>query len=579
MMIINLIKLKIMKLPTFCFRIFGLALFLAVLPGMAVAHGDEIPSDPGVANDHFTKYGQSDRYELTLYYPELIPGAEAHLMLYVADYKSNRPIDKAELKVSTLENPQLTFEVEPFSPGVYELHATFPENKTYTLNVQINHPNGADLIGITGVKAGEKLPTAEEAHAHEEPVGSWLWFVGGLLVGGLVVWFVSRRRSRVLTVALLLASAWISAPNWSPVFAHDGEEHGPKQQGGGGYGKSVYAPKETQFLFEILTQPIAIGDYQSATTMFGTIVPASGGLGVVVAPQNGRLTRVSARVGQTVRAGQTLAVLQQTVSTPDQVDIAANNSGLAVQIETAKTRLTATKREYERLKKIEDIAAGRDVQAAEANYNAALAELQTLESKALGANTAANGRTLTLTAPIDGILGPFTLTPGAEVVAGQSLFTITNLSKVYVEAQVYDRDAPVVHAGNKFLVTCSTDDHKSAEVRLISQAQNMNPGNQSQRVLFEMDNPRGEFKIGEFVTVKALDNSSSRQITVPNSALTEINGKTAVFLKHGPEEYELAYVQTGADDGTRTLILKGIAEGEKVVMNGAYEVKMMYLNQ
>lgn len=570
-----------MKLPIFNTPIFGLALFLALLPGITFAHGDEIPSDPGVANDHFTQYGQSDRYELTLYYPELLAGEEAHLMLYVADFKSNRPIDKAELKISTLENPQLVFEVVPYAPGVYELHTTFSENKAYTLNVAINHPNGADLIGVQGVEIGKKLSAAEEddAHEHEEPISSWLWFVGGLLLGGLVVWFVSRRRSRVLTAALLLVSAWFSAPNWSPVFAHDGEAHGPKEQSAGGFGKSVYAPKETQFLFEILTQPIAIGDYQSATTMFGTIVPASGGLGVVVAPQSGRLSRVSARVGQTVRAGQTLAVLQQTVSTPDQVDIAANNSGLAVQIETAKTRVTATKREYERLKKIEDIAAGRDVQAAEANYNAALAELQTLESKALRANTAANGRTLTLTAPIDGILGAFTLAAGAEVVAGQTLFTITNLSKVYVEAQVYDRDAPVVHSGNKFLVTCSTDDHKSAEVRLISQAQNMNPGNQSQRVLFEMDNPRGEFKIGEFVTVKALDNSSSRQITVPNSALTEINGKTAVFLKHGPEEYELAYVQIGEDDGTRTLILKGIGEGEKVVVNGAYEVKMMYLNQ
>ncbi|MFM9949738.1 MAG: biotin/lipoyl-binding protein, partial [Saprospiraceae bacterium] len=343
-----------MKLPIFNTPIFGLALFLALLPGITFAHGDEILSDPGVANDHFTRYGQSDRYELTLYYPELVVGTEAHLMLYVADYKSNRPIDKAELKISTLENPQLVFEVAPYAPGVYELHTTFPENKAYTLNVQVSHPNGADLIGITGVKAGEKLTSTEEVHEHEEPIGSWLWFVGGLLLGGLVVWFVSRRRSRVLTVALLLVSAWFSAPNWSPVFAHDGEEHGPKQSSGGGYGKSVYAPKETQFLFEILTQPIAIGDYQSATTMFGTIVPASGGLGVVVAPQSGRLTKVSARVGQSVRAGQVLAVLQQTVSTPDQVDIAANNSGLAVQIETAKTRVTATKREYERLKKIED---------------------------------------------------------------------------------------------------------------------------------------------------------------------------------------------------------------------------------
>jgi membrane fusion protein, heavy metal efflux system len=66
---------------------------------------------------------------------------------------------------------------------------------------------------------------------------------------------------------------------------------------------------------------------------------------------------------------------------------------------------------------------------------------------------------------------------------------------------------------------------------------------------------------------------------VPNAALTEINGKTALFLKHGPEVFELAYVQTGEDDGARTLILKGMEENEKVVVKGAYEVKMMYLNQ
>lgn len=542
------------------------------------AHGDEAAAaKPGA--DHFTLYAESDKYELTLYYPELTAGQEAHLTLFVADDATNRPIEKAELKISAAENPQQVFEVKPLSPGVYELHTTFPENKNYTLNVQVAHPNGADLIGVKGVNVGAKLRVeATVADVHDDHSSGWLWFVGGLALGMAGMWLVSRRRNRVLTAALLLASAWLSTPNWNPAFAHGDEPHGP-DSGSGGYGKEVFAPKETQFLFEILTQPIAVGDYQSATTMFGTVVPASGGLGMVSAPQSGRIVRLSAVVGQTVRAGQVLAVLQQNIGTPDQVSIAASNSGLAVQIETAKNRLTATQRELERLKKIADIAAGRDVLAAEAAYNAALAELQTIENKVVGSNTTANSRTVTLVAPISGVVGAFTLTAGAEVSAGQTVFTITNLSKVYVEAQVYDRDVQVIRAGNKFLVTCSTDDHKSAEVRLISQAQTMNPGNQSQRVLFEMDNPRGEFKIGEFVTLKALNNQTSRQISVPNSALTEINGKTAVFLKHAPEEFELAYVQTGEDDGTRTLILKGIEEGAKVVVSGAYEVKMMYLNQ
>ncbi|MBP6810497.1 MAG: efflux RND transporter periplasmic adaptor subunit [Saprospiraceae bacterium] len=543
------------------------------------AHEEETATTsatPGA--DHITVYGESDKYELTLYYPELTAGQEAHLTLYIADYQSNRPIEKAELKISTLENPQIAFEVMMLSPGVYELHSTFPENKTYTLNVELNHPNGADLIGVKGVAVGQKLSAETVVAKEHSDSNSWMWFIGGLGLGMIGMWLLSRRRNRVLTAVLVLASAWFSTPNWNPAFAHGDEPHGP-DSGGGGYGKSVFAPKETQFLFEILTQPIAVGDYQSATTMFGTVVPASGGLGVVVAPQSGRITRVNVAVGQTVRAGQTLAILQQNIGTSEQVGIATSNSGLAVQLEIAKTRVTASKRELDRLKKIEDIAAGRDVQAAEANYNQALSELQTLENKALGANTAANSRTVALIAPISGVVGTFTLTSGAEVVAGQTLLSVTNLNKVYVEAQVYDRDVAVIRAGNKFLVTCSTDDHKSAEVRLISQAQTMNIGNQSQRVLFEMDNPRGEFKIGEFVSVKALNNSTSRQITVPNSALTEINGKTAVFLKHAPEEYELAYVQTGEDDGTRTLILKGFDEGEKVVVNGVYEVKMMYLNQ
>lgn len=557
----------------------SLALFVASLPQTLFAHGDEVPTDPGVAKDHFTAYGQSDRYELTLYYPEIGAGQQATLTLFVADFKNNRPIDKAELKISATENLQIVFEAKQLSPGVYELTATFPEAKSYTLNFQINHPNGADLIAVAGVTVGKKLGASETAETPSPtPSSQWGWFLGGLLLGGLAVWFVSRRRNRALTVLLLLTSAWFSTPNWNTALAHGDEEHGPKS-GGSGYGKSVYAPKETQFLFEILTQPIAVGDYQSATTMFGTIVPASGGLGVAVAPQNGRITRVNVKVGQTVRAGQTLAVLLQNIGTSEQVGIAANNANLAVQIETAKARVTATKRELDRLKKIEDIAAAKDVQAAEANYNQALAELQTLENRAIGANTTANSRTVALVAPISGVVGAFTLAPGAEVSAGQTLFTITNLNKVYVEAQVYDRDVPVIRTGNKFLVTCSTDDHKNAEVRLISQAQTMNPGNQSQRVLFEMDNPKGEFKIGEFVTVKALNQETSRNITVPNSALTEINGKTAVFLKDGPEMFTLSYVQTGEDDGARTLILKGVEESEKVVVNGAYEVKMMYLNQ
>jgi RND family efflux transporter MFP subunit len=392
------------------------------------------------------------------------------------------------------------------------------------------------------------------------------------------MYFILKKRNRTLTLLFLVVSAWWCSPGQNFLFAHGDEEHGPKS-GSGGFGKKVEAPKETQFLFEVLTQSISKDDYQGAATMFGTVVPASGGLGAVVAPLSGRMASVRVQVGQSVRAGQVVAVLQQSVATADQVGVAASNATLALQVETAKVRLAAAQREYDRLKKIEDIAAGKDIAAAEANLNAARTELATLNARAVGANATANGRMVTLTAPVSGVIGAFTLTPGTEVTAGQTLMTITNIKKVYIEAQVYDRDLSAIRSDNRFTVTCSTDDHKTAEVRLIAQAQAMNTGNQSQRVLFEMQNPNGDFKIGEFVTLTALNNHKSRQIAVPNAALTEINGKTAVFTKRGPEIFEMTYVQTGEDDGTHTLILKGIEEGRKIVVQGAYEVKMMYLNQ
>jgi RND family efflux transporter MFP subunit len=546
------------------------------------AHGDELPTGAQARADHFAVYAQSDRYELTLYFPEIKAGEEARLQLFVADYRSNRPIEKADLKISTAENPQQVFEIQPITAGVYELRTTFSETKIYQLNVQIAHPNGTDLIGIQNVEVGKLLPhddehDAESHHSHEGEMPAWLVFLLGGLAGAAAVFFILKNKNRTLTTVLLLASAWFSTPNWNPAFAHGDDEHGAKS--GGGFGKTVFAPKETQFLFEVLTQPIAVGDYHSATTMFGTVVPASGGLGAVVAPQSGRISAVRVVVGQSVRAGQVVAVLQQNLGTSESVGVAATNAGLDLQIENVRVRLAAAQREMDRLKKIEDIAAGKDLAAAEANLAAARAELSALENRAVGANSSANARSVALVAPISGVVGAFTLAAGEEVAAGQTLLTVTNINKVYVEAQVYDRDLAAVQVGNKFLVTCSTDDHKTAEVRLISQAQTMNTGNQSQRVLFEMDNPQGDFKIGEFVSLKALQAQTNRQISVPNSALTEINGRTAVFLKHAPEEFELAYVQTGEDDGVRTLILKGLDEDEKVVVGGAYEVKMMYLNQ
>ncbi len=198
----------------------------------------------------------------------------------------------------------------------------------------------------------------------------------------------------------------------------------------------------------------------------------------------------------------------------------------------------------------------------------------------LVAGKAGNARLIYLKSPISGIVGNFNFALGANVNANETLFAVTNLSKVYVEAQVFDKDAGLVNIGERFMVECTNNqEHKTADVKLLAKAQSINPTNQSQRVIFEMENGSGEFKIGEFVNIHVFAATDTRQLAVPNSAMTEINGRPAVFVKDKAEQYHVAYLSTGENNGSYTVVRKGISPGDRVVVNSTYQLKMIYLNQ
>ena len=514
------------------------------------------------------------QYEAVLKYEPIEAGKEAHLMLYLADPNTNRPIEKATVE-ATVEGQKCT--VAMVGKGVYELHAKFNNNKPTPLNVNVASPtNGADLIGLL-VEVGKKIVEIEVKTPETKGLPTWLWGIGGLIIGMLLMGILGRKITPKAMTLLVFA---ISIPlSINPVVAHDGEDHGAASGSKNSGSIEFDVPKETQFLFETWTQTAASGAFGTVVNLYGTVVPSVGGFANIIAPTGGKIVRLNAAVGQKVAAGQVLAIIEQTVNVGENVSVATESSRIAVEIEQAKANIAATRRELDRLNAIKDVVAQRDILAAESAYQAAKIQLESLENIAKTGNTRASNRQFTIKAPISGIIGAFTLSNGSEVSAGQSLVSVTNLSKVYVEAQVFDRDVDKVRLGQQFQVICTNDDHKTANVRLISVAQQMNPTNQSQKVLFEMSNTEGVFKIGEFVTVKALSGQKTTGIALPNAALSEINGKSVVFLKTAPETFTIRYVRLGDNDGTKTLIAEGLKTDDKTIINGVYQVKMMYLNQ
>ncbi len=561
-----------------------LAATMLILSGHSIFaqddHGhshDEAAAGAAPATGKFITYAESQQYELTLKHGKIEPGKPAELTLYVADYATNRPLEGVEIKASAQEDPSLALKIEPHEPGVYHVEGNFPKAQAYSLALNLNSKsNGADLLLLKNVEVGKEPPQAEEAATEKPlPTGSSDWWKYVLVfVGGLGLGYLFLRRKPKAAAAMLVALSIPAAVQQAG--AHGPEGHGDEK--GGTAGNTIHIPKETQFLFELLTQRVADGDFQPSIALYGTVVPSPGGFANVTTPQNGRVVSLKVSPGQKVGAGQVVAVLTPSGSQSERVSVAAETGRLRVEIQAAQAELVAAERELNRLRSISDIAAKRDVQAAEARYNAAKANLEALQNVSSGSVAAASGN-IVLKAPVAGTVGQFTLAPGAEVPAGTTLFSITNLSKVFVEAQVYDKDSEVVRNAEKYTVTCTNDDHKTAQVRLVSAALEVNPTNQSQKVLFELQNPGGEFKIGEFVTLQAFQRTSGKTIFVPNSALSEINGKPVVFLKDAPEMYAVSYVSLGEDNGTHTVVLKGIEAGERFVSAGTYQVKMMMLNQ
>ena len=561
-------------------RIAGLWVLFALAGVQPVlAHGGDdhggSPASPGTGRPYFVTQAVSDRYELVLHYEALKPGEAGTMRLYINEFNTNQPVEGATLTLSSPGDAKLTFTVKPTGKGIYELTGTFPAKKTYALTVSLNAKPGADLMLLPGIEVGKELPDRRTATMPTQPVAHWYenTFVllgGGLLLGMGLMFLLMRLRNRRVAVSVALLLGILPTANWQPATAHGGEDHGAGATGGAGTSNTFTIPKETQFLFGILTQRLQNGDQAQTTTVAGTVIPSSSGQAVVQSPQVGRITSLLVRVGQPVSKGQTLAMVEQTIDAATQINLQAERNNLTAELQVAR-------KEYDRLKTIEDIIAKRDLTEAEARLNRAQANLKVFTSIAQGGR--GNARSIALRAPVGGIVGPFTMAIGSTANVGETLFTITNLSKVYIEAQVFDKDLAVLRQAKSFRVEGVNDAAKVGQARLLSQAQTINASNQSQRLLFEMDNAGGAFKIGEFVTIRVQSAKATRGLSVPNTALSELNGKPVVFIKDSPEVVSVVYVTTGADNGQTTRITAGIEADERVVVSGTYQAKMIYLNQ
>jgi len=549
--------------------------FIVIFSSLSIllwGHGGEDHADTKKATAGMMKYfsseALSDKYEVLVKYGELEAMKESIFKLFLSDAKTNRAIDSAEITVRVLNNAALNLVLSRVDTGIYQLKGVFPANEIYDLQVSINSASGADLLQVSKIEIGKKLELPTEvphAHWYNSP---WLWAIIGLMAGITLMYLLMRNRYRKVAAVTLIIGLLIPTSVINPGMAHEGEDHGAGIKSSG-LSSSFIVEKESQFLFHILTQKTGGGNFYQSAELLGTVRAAPQGMAVIQTPQTGKIVSLRVTPGQTVVKGQTLAVIEQQVDAGTQIDIIAQRNELNAEVKAAKAQ-------YDRLKSIEDIAAKKDVTEAKARYEAAVQNLQLFNAN-VGRNMGST-KMITLPAPIGGVVGTFNFAIGAVINSGQTLFEITNLSRVYVEAQVFAADLNENNKASRF-VAFSNYDTAIYSLRMVSTAQEVNTENQSQRVVFEVINPTGKFRIGENVRVLKYGSNRIAQLVVPTTAITEINGKPAVFIKDKAEQFSISFIQKGESNSTYTAIAKGAEAGERVVTENIYQMKMIYLNQ
>jgi len=323
---------------------------------------------------------------------------------------------------------------------------------------------------------------------------------------------------------------------------------------------------------KIKVEVVAEQDVDDTVTTSGVVSLEDTMTGHVFTPVTGRVVSILAEYGQRVKKGAALAVIES----PD-IGSAVSDS------HKAGADLIAAQHDLRRKKDLFDqhAASAADVEASEDAYRTARAELERARQKQMllhVGNVDAVTQTYTLTAPVDGEVLLRNINPGIEVQgqysggSAQELFTIGELDKVWVFADIYEIDMARVHVGAPAAVTVLTYKDKVFQGKVDWISGSLDPNTRTAKVRCTFDNPDHLLRPLMYSTVRiAVDQKSA--LAIPKDAVVHLGEYRVVFIQladaDGHQRFERLPVDIDEREGSPWVaVIHGLDAGQKVVVAG-----------
>jgi membrane fusion protein, heavy metal efflux system len=316
----------------------------------------------------------------------------------------------------------------------------------------------------------------------------------------------------------------------------------------------------------------------------GQLVPNEDRTARLAAPAQARVLGVHVSPGDRVSAGARLVTLQSPEASMAQADVAKATAELSSR-RAAATYAKAAKDRAERLLALKAIPrqdyerAVADDELARASVSQAEAELQRSRSNAAQLGIDLRDGSMTLRSPIAGVVTTRDVVPGAVVSAGSQLVTITDPSALWLAVALPESFASGggARVGSTLRFTVAPYPADTFVARVQSVSATFDATTRSLPVRGVVANSRGRLRPEMYARVWVEGAGRSTVITLPDTAVQRLDGKTVVFVAHsdgkGGARFEKRDVIVGPTSGGRTSILSGLSPGEAVVVAGAYAVK------
>jgi len=306
-----------------------------------------------------------------------------------------------------------------------------------------------------------------------------------------------------------------------------------------------------------------------------------GGAADVVAPINGRLTRVAdVALGGSVSRGQEVARLLPPPSSP------ADLPQLQRERSEAQTTLTLATRDRERAERLTTAGAAPakrldEARAAEAQAQARLtaaeASLAQYDAARAGGASDAAGSFI-IRAPVSGVIAQRDAATGGNVTTGTVLFRVVDPSHVHVVGQVPEAEAARARLAHAAEIEVVGQTERVPAGRLVNVGRVLDQQSRTLPITFAFDNSKRGLPVGQAVFLCLLLDSTASKPVVPIAAIVDDAGRPIVFLQRDGETFERRAVTLGPRSGDLVQINEGVKVGDRVVTKGAYLVRLASLS-